>query len=132
MGLFRTAVIAGVVIALMPTERGQQSHVTEQVATAAKWTLTYCDRNPQTCSQAADAWAVFVKKAEFAAKLAYDVAQEHVLHTGSNSNGGAAQDARDLRDPAPVTAKPVPALERGTLSKDDLQPAWRGRARPGA
>lgn len=130
MGLFRTAAIAGVVIALMPTERGQQSHMAEQVAAAAKWTVTYCDRNPQTCTQAAEAWAVFVKKAEFAAKLAYDVAQEHLTRNGGEPR--ETQNARDGRDQPAPGARPLPALERGTLSKDDLLPAWRGHARPGA
>lgn len=122
MGLFKTAVIAGVVIAIMPTERGQQSHMAEQVASAAKWAVTYCDRNPQQCVQAAEAWAVFVKKAEFAAKLGYDVLQEHLNKATSDRNA----------ESQPVSARPAPAFERGTLSKDDLQPAWRGHARPGA
>lgn len=131
MGLFKTALVAGVVIALMPTERGQQSHVADQVAAAAKWTVTYCDRNPQTCTQAAEAWALFVKKAEFAAKLAYDVAQEHLNHNGAGADGRKPQDASDRNSPA-AAVDPTPALERGTLSKGDLMPAWRGHPRRGA
>lgn len=128
MGLFKTAVIAGVVIALMPTERGQQSHMADQVAAAAKWTVTYCDRNAQTCAQAAQAWGVFVKKAEFAAKLAYDVAQEHLSKDAADSRREPVRE----QPHGSVTVRPQPALERGTLSSQDLQPAWRGHTRPGA
>ena len=91
MGLFKTAIIAGVVIALMPTERNQQSRMSDQVAGAAKWAFTYCERNQAQCVQAAEGWAVFVKKAEFAAKLGYDLVQERL-------NRDATGEQHDLID----------------------------------
>ncbi len=125
MGLFRTAVIAGVVIALMPTERNQQSRMSDQVAGAAKWAFTYCDRNPATCLQAAEAWAVFVKKAEFAAKLGYDLVQER-MNRGDNAAAAPTAAPTPPQMASDRDAREPKALERGTLTPLDLKPGWRG------
>lgn len=116
MGLFRTALVVGVVIALMPTERSQQSRMSDQVGDAAKWVFTYCDRNPATCTQAAEAWGVFVKKAEFAVKLGYEIAHEKLTRDDSGQRPSTTKS--DRLEPK--------ALERGTLTPLDLQPGWRG------
>lgn len=109
MSLFRMAVVLSLGVALMPSDREQQDALYERAATAAHWTLTYCDRNGAQCVMAGEVWEAFLRKAEFAGKLAYDVALR--------SSGEEVQ-----RDPtAPISAK-----ARGTLSPEDLRPGWRG------
>ncbi|HEX2843335.1 hypothetical protein [Hyphomicrobium sp.] len=109
MSLFRIAVVLSLGVALMPSDREQQEALYERAATAAHWTMTYCDRNGQQCEMAGTLWDAFLRKAQFAGKLAYDVA----LRTAGNE----AQEALI----APVSAK-----ARGTLSPDDLSLDWRG------
>ena len=69
--------------------------------------MTYCDRNGQQCEMAGELWGAFLRKAEFAGKLAYDVA----LRAAAQSEDGARIE---------------PAKARGTLQPSDLQPNWRG------
>lgn len=138
MGLFRTAVIVGAVVALMPTDRNQQARLYDQAASAAKWTMTFCDRNADMCRQGGELWGVFVKKAQFAGQMALQLIQEQA------SRGGQVEPARaaygdETRRADPVSMRPVPALERrepapewrqrGTLRDDDMQPHWRARER---
>lgn len=111
MSLFRIAVVLSVGVALMPSERAQQEALYERAATAAQWTMTYCDRNGTQCEMAATLWDAFLSKAQFAGKLAYDVALR------------AASDEAVLDATGPVAAK-----ARGTLRPEDLAPAWRGAA----
>lgn len=121
MGLIRTTVVVGAVVALMPTDRAQQLRIADQAGAAAKWTLTFCDRNAVACTQASDAWGVFVKKAQFAGQLAVEL----------------VNDAR-APQPGPQPSAPQPAAlqeervvvqppRRSTLTPDDLKPTWRGR-----
>jgi len=109
MSLFRIAVVLSLGVALMPSDREQQDALYDRAATAAHWTLTYCERNGQQCEMAGSFWDAFLRKAEFAGKLAYDVAVR-----------SASEDA-GLLSLAPISAK-----ARGTLNPDDLRPGWRG------
>jgi hypothetical protein len=114
MGLIRLAAIAAVGIALLPSDREKQAELYSRAASAAHWTVTFCDRNGDTCTQASGLWDQFLKKAEFGAKLAYDVVRENPspssIETGSTSPGPAAS-----RAPA------------NTLTDSDLKPQWRGK-----
>ena len=109
MSLFRIAIVLSLGVAIMPSDREQQEELYTRAATAAHWTMTFCDRNAKTCEVSAGLWDAFLKKAEFAGKLVYDVA----LHT---SAAGEA-DAKAI---------PASADGRGTLNPQDLQPDWRG------
>ncbi|MGE0024723.1 MAG: hypothetical protein AB7S70_13960 [Hyphomicrobium sp.] len=114
MSLFRIAVVLSLGVAIMPSDETQQEALYERAATAAHWTITYCDRNGQQCEMAGELWTTFVAKAQFAGKLAYDVA----VHASSE---------RLATDPL----SPQLASERGTLNPDDLKPGWRGAAKRG-
>ena len=114
MSLFRIAAVLSLGVAVMPSDRAQQEALYERAATAAHWTMTYCDRNGQQCVMAGELWDAFLAKAQFAGKLAYDVAIR-------------ASSDRMLQDPL----APQLASDRGTLKADDLQPNWRGEAKPG-
>jgi hypothetical protein len=117
MSLFRTAIILSLGIAVLPSDKAQQERLYQQAAGAAHWTVTFCDRNGQTCDNATALWAVFVRKAEFAGKLAYDMAQRYAA--GETTAAAPASFERDA-----ATVQPM----RGTLTPDDLRPAWRGSA----
>lgn len=109
MSLFRIAVVLSLGVAVMPSDQEQQEALYERAAHAAHWTITYCDRNAQQCEVAGDVWAAFLRKAEFAGKLAYDVALR------------SADQAVPEGRPQAVSHR-----ERGTLSPSDLAPGWRG------
>jgi hypothetical protein len=111
MSLTRLAIVLCLGIAIMPADEAQQQRLYERAASAAYWTATFCDRNGQTCDTAAAAWDTFLKKAEFAGKLAYDVAERYTA--------SAAEAV------APASYKGS-SSQTGTLRPDDLAPTWRG------
>jgi hypothetical protein len=116
MSLFRIAIVLSLGVALMPSDREQQEQLYEKAASAAHWTLTFCDRNVQTCDSAGVVWGTFLKKAEFAGRMAYDIAQRAAVEGPAVSPGDA-----------PVSKA------SGTLKPGDLEPVWRGsRDRGGA
>lgn len=111
MSLFRIAIVLSLGVALMPSDREQQEQLYEKAATAAHWTLTFCDRNVQTCDSAGVVWATFLKKAEFAGRMAYDIAQRAAVE-----------------GPAVLPGDAAVSKASGTLKPDDLEPVWRGAA----
>lgn len=112
MGILRLGVIAAVGVALLPSDSEQQEILYNRAALAAHWTMTFCDRNPQTCTTASDVWGGFRKKAQFGARLAYDTVMEQLASTDTTENAAA-----------PLPKRP---LETGTLKPSDLEPQWRG------
>jgi hypothetical protein len=119
MSIVRTALLLGVIVAVLPTDEAQQARLYQQVSSAAHWAVTFCDRNAATCTAASEAWAGFVKKAEFGARLAYDIVHKQVM--------------TERQAPVAPAADPSPRpRERGTLTPGDLQPGWRGGERGGA
>lgn len=112
MSLFRIAVVLSLGVAVMPSEHEQQEALYERAATAAHWTVTYCDRNGRQCEVAGELWDAFLKKAEFAGKLAYDVAVRSATDTVPESGPQQASDKG-----------------RGTLQPGDFAPSWRGLGR---
>jgi hypothetical protein len=119
MGLLRIATIVAVGVALLPSDRGQQQHLYERAGATAQWVVTFCDRNAETCAKGSELWSQFVAKAQFGAKLAYDMMREH-------ESGGADATAANKAD---LPYKPA-MLEResgGTLTPFDKEPAWRGK-----
>lgn len=110
MSLFRIAIVLSLGVAIMPSDRAQQEELYTRAASAAHWTVTFCDRNVRTCEVSATLWDAFLKKAEFAGKLVYDVA----LHTAGPGDGE-------------FKAIPASTDVRGTLNRLDLEPQWRGK-----
>jgi len=110
MSIIRVGIIVAVVIAVLPADQQQQARLYDRAATAVHWTATFCDRNGPTCTQAATLWSAFVKKAQFGAQMAYGMALKY-----SKSEKGYF---------APASMAPA----SGTLTPDDLEPAWRGSA----
>lgn len=110
MAIVKNALILCAVIALLPTDSAQQAAFFEKSANAMHWTMTFCDRNRETCAQGEAMWSAFVKKAEFGAGVAYSLIQKNL--------GGD--------EPSVYPAKEPVFERRGTLKPDDLQPRWRG------
>jgi hypothetical protein len=123
MGLFRLAAVVAVGVSLLPAEREKQEQLYQRAASAATWTVTFCDRNGDLCDKASIAWADFSKKAEFGIKLAYDVVREH--QTGS-SDVASSQSGAPVASVSFEAAPQQPA--KGTLTEHDLKPAWRGKS----
>ncbi|KAB2919594.1 MAG: DUF5330 domain-containing protein [Hyphomicrobiaceae bacterium] len=119
MFLIRLAFWVGLIVLLLPTDEHQQARLYGAAVAAVERVTTFCDRNPRTCAAGADVWASFVKKAEFGARMAFDLI---------SSRGRPDEEAR----PQPAGARP--GMEprpyppsRGTLTPADLTPAWRGQ-----
>ena len=118
MFLIRVGFWVGLAVLLLPTDERQQARLYSTAVTTVERVTTFCDRNAQACAAGAELWAIFVKKAEFGARMAIDLV---------SMSGRQDEDAASLRtQPASVKGKPAPAA-RGTLTPADLTPAWRGQ-----
>ncbi|TMJ77580.1 MAG: hypothetical protein E6G91_01940 [Alphaproteobacteria bacterium] len=118
MFLIRVGFWVGLAVLLLPTDERQQARLYSTAVTTVERVTTFCDRNAQACAAGAELWAIFVKKAEFGARMAIDLV---------STSGRQDEDAASLRtQPASVKGKPAPAA-RGTLTPADLTPAWRGQ-----
>jgi uncharacterized protein DUF5330 len=118
MFLIRVGFWVGLAVLLLPTDERQQARLYSTAVTTVERVTTFCDRNAQACAAGAELWAIFVKKAEFGARMAIDLV---------STSGRQDEDAASLRtQPASAKGKPAPAA-RGTLTPADLTPAWRGQ-----
>jgi hypothetical protein len=118
MFLIRVGFWVGLAVLLLPTDERQQARLYSTAVTTVERVTTFCDRNAQACAAGAELWAIFVKKAEFGARMAIDLV---------STSGRQDEDAASARtQPASVKGKPAPAA-RGTLTPADLTPAWRGQ-----
>jgi len=121
MFLIRMTFWVALAVLLLPTDQRQQARVYETAASAVERISTFCDRNPKICATGTQLWAGFVKKAEFGARMAFDL---------MNSRGRAGEEGApdgqqaSVKDKAERTISPA---ARGTLRPDDLAPAWRGQ-----
>jgi hypothetical protein len=118
MFLIRVAFWLGLLVLLLPTDERQQARLYNSVAAAVERMTTFCDRNPKVCATGAELWAAFVKKAEFGARLAVDLARSSAR---KDADAPAESSARPLRPALQPSAQP-----RGTLTPSDRAPAWRG------
>ena len=110
MSIVKIGILVAIVVAVLPADKEQQARLYDRAATAVHWTATFCDRNGPTCSQAKVMWSAFVQKAQFGAQMAYELAMKH-----SSRDQGVS----------PAAIQPAD----GTLTPEDLQPAWRGSGR---
>ena len=118
MFFIRTTLLLGLAVLVLPTDPASQAKVFAGAKTATQWTLTFCDRNPQSCVQGQQAWAVFVQKAKFGAEMAYKLATERVARA-TEAPGVAAT-------PAQLERRATIAAPRSTLKAGDLEPVWLG------
>lgn len=117
MFFIRMAFWLGVAVMLLPTDAQQQARLYSTAVNAVERASTFCDRNARTCEMGAQAWAAFLKKAEFGARLLGDM-----LTSSTRQPETAAA-------PAPPRQKVSAATRAGvqnTLLPADLEPSWRG------
>jgi len=117
MGLLRIATIVAIGVAVLPSDHEQQQRLYERAGATAEWVITFCDRNAGTCAKGAEYWQLFAAKAQFGAKLAYDMMRDR--------QGGSETAAADHEDRPYKPA--VLEREMGTLTPLDKEPAWRGK-----
>jgi hypothetical protein len=127
MFLIRLAFWLGLLVLLLPTDERQQARFYSTALATVERATTFCERNTQACAIGAQLWAMFLKKAEFGARMAVDL-----VSSGGRSDEGAASQplarTEPTGSPTRVRPKAEPKLqgERGTLTPSDLSPAWRG------
>jgi hypothetical protein len=121
MLLIRAAFWVGLVVLLLPSDERQQERLYATAVATYERAATFCDRNPRVCETGGELWATFLKKAEFGARLAINLA----------SSGSRAAEEGAPVPPAPLRSEPgprlSPTLSHGTLTPADLTPAWRGQ-----
>ncbi len=118
MFFFRATLLLGLGVLVLPTDEASQARVYSSAKTAMSWTMTFCERNGSTCTQGQQAWVIFKKKAEFGAKMAFDLISDRNAPTVDTS----------LTLQKPITSQPGAVMPaRGTLKPGDLEPAWRGK-----
>jgi hypothetical protein len=123
MFLIRLAFWVGLAILLLPSDERQQERLYATAVATVERATTFCDRNPKVCAASGELWAMFLKKAEFGARMAINVV---------GSGGRATDDAAPL-PPQPASLRTGPDARtspapRSTLTPMDLAPAWRGQA----
>ena len=126
MFLIRVGFWVGLAVLLLPTDERQQARLYSTAVTTVERVTTFCDRNAQACAAGAELWAMFVKKAEFGARMAIDL----VSSSGRRDEDEASPHTKPASAPTTPKARPdpnVPASVRGTLTPADLAPAWRGQ-----
>jgi hypothetical protein len=123
MFLIRAAFWIGLVVLLLPTDEKSQARLINQAQAALHWTWTFCDRNGPTCKAGSEAWATFVRKAEFGFALATGMVQEWSEKSAGQATGSPIAPAVD-----PVSRSPMTAPR---LKHEDAAPAWRGGTRTG-
>lgn len=128
MFLIRTAFWLMIIVLLLPTDDQQRSEVYGTAQAAVNDVATFCDRNPETCARGKDAFAVFVQKAEFGARMLMDLIQER---TGGGSDGSTdLPQAEDMHSSeagslvAPASFDPNGSQD--TLNPEDREEAWSG------
>lgn len=130
MSILRTGIVLGAVIMLLPTDEHRKAQFTDTAGMAMERSLTFCERNPATCAAGSELWGNFVRKAEFGMTLATGLARDYMARGREPAPSQRSPDQR-----APVAALPAggasnvrsdPVASRGTLSRHDREPQWRG------
>lgn len=122
MSILRTCFLLGIVVVLLPTDETQQSRLRERLSDAGQWAVTFCDRNPDTCTKGRELRVTFSEKAQFGAKLVYAAVTAYV--TGGDRSDTVARQPLSSERPAPAARSDG---RQQTLTPSDLAPSWRGR-----
>lgn len=124
--LLRTAFWLTIIVLLLPTDEQQRNEVYGTAQAAVHDVVTFCDRNPETCAKGKDAFAVFVQKAQFGARMLMDL-------IGGNQNAETmpSSEAPPLFEPANYETYDTSAAHgigasQDTLRPEDREDAWMG------
>ena len=125
MFLIRTAFWLTLVILILPAEKQTDGHPGDASAQASVTAgeafgaaqnavsdlSSFCNRNQSTCDTGRTAARVFTEKAQYGAKLLYNMMSE---------SGVPAPAAQPMKPQAAITPS------QNTLTPSDLEPVWRG------
>lgn len=127
--LIRAAFWLMIIVLLLPTDAQQRSEVYGTAQAAVNDVSSFCVRNPETCAKGKDAFAVFVQKAQFGARMLMDLIQ--------NKTGTGAGAPTPLEGPAPLEEMGSPetssmvnparfdmSASQDTLNPEDREEAW--------
>ena len=117
--LIRAAFWLMIIVLLLPTDAQQRSEVYGTAQAAVNDVASFCDRNPETCARGKDAFAVFVQKAQFGARMLMDLIQNK---TGSGDAAMPVADTSSFVKPARFDM----SASQDTLNPEDREEAWSG------
>jgi hypothetical protein len=117
--LIKAAFWLMIIVLLLPTDEGQRSEVYGTAQAAVKDVATFCDRNPETCARGADAFGVFVQKAQFGARMLMDLINGRSEDGGDGTQGS---ETEALFEPASFDL----GESQDTLNPEDREEAWSG------
>jgi hypothetical protein len=123
MSFIKLAFWLGVLVLLLPTDAQQQARVYNVAVATVERATTFCDRNARSCEVAGEAWATFLKKAEFAARLVGDLITSQGRQNAPESPAGGPQ-----RPAGAASASGTTSGVQGTLLPADMEAAWRAPA----
>ena len=86
MSFFKTVVFAGVVIALLPSEREQQKEFQQNAVALTREAHGFCETRPNICLTRQEAWDAFKSKSAFALELGAELLWGHQDHRPSSSH----------------------------------------------
>jgi hypothetical protein len=115
MFLIRSAFWLALLVALVPSDPGEQARMYQTASYAVYRAVTFCDRNPLICTEAQTYWAIFKEKAAAGTRMASDLVNERL----------AAKQAAQAEPP--LLEQPLPPAD--TLRASDRTPEWRMRVR---
>jgi hypothetical protein len=115
MFLIRSAFWLALLVALVPSDPGEQARLYQNVSYVVHRAVTFCDRNPEICAAAQTYWGVFKEKAAAGTRMASDLLNERL----------AAKQTPQAA--APLLEPPLPPAD--TLRASDRAPEWRVRVK---
>ena len=115
MTIARFAILLVALFVLLPNDAGQKTRLWEQTKDFTNWTMTTCDRDPQSCEQADRLWRQFQVNAAHSFAVINEMVRNHVAN--ANYAGFASNSGISAYPSMPNT---------GTLAATDLLPNWRG------
>jgi uncharacterized protein DUF5330 len=125
MFLIRTAFWLMIIILLLPTDEQQQSKVYGTAEATVKDVVTFCDRNPQTCTTGRDAFEVLVNKAEFGAHILVGFIKDQTgVGSDDTESSGASAASPAMSGDAPASWDR--GVSQDTLNPKDREAAWGG------
>src|SRR3990172_1542580 len=122
--LIRTAFWLMIIVLLLPTDQQQRSEVYGTAQAAVNDVAGFCDRNPETCAKGKDAFAVFVQKAQFGARMLMDLIQNK-MRSGDElapSETTPSAEPSSMVEPTSFDS----SASQDTLNPEDREEAWSG------
>ena len=116
MFLIRSAFWLALLVALLPSDPGEQARMYQTASYAVYRAATFCDRNPTFCAEAQGYWVIFKEKAAVGTRMAGDLFNERM----------AARSQHAPQATQPLLEQLPPA---DTLRAADRTPEWRARTR---